>query len=272
MSRSRNWCFTMNNYSANPLAKYSLDTIKCRFMRYGKEVGESGTPHLQGLVIFDDAKSFEAACANLVGCHVEKMLSLAGSMIYTSKDGDVTDRGILPTLPVDKGASEQVRWLQIRVAAEAGEFSEIPEKIRFNQKRLLEDHRDTALRSRTLADTTVQHLWYWGKPGTGKSRKAREDHPDAFLKSCNKWWCGYTDHPVVLIEDFDKRHEVLAHHLKIWGDRYPFPAEVKGGSMKIRPNLIIITSNYSPKDIWTDTQDLDAILRRFKTIEFKELS
>ena len=51
----------------------------------------------------------------------------------------------------------------------------------------------------------------------------------------------YDEHQVVLIEDFDKKHDVLCHHLKIRGDRYPFNVEVKGaGTGHIRPATIIV--------------------------------
>jgi hypothetical protein len=68
--------------------------------------------------------------------------------------------------------------------------------------------------------------------------------------------------------NFYVKHECLIHHLKIWADRYPFLAEAKGSSMKIRPKKIIVTSNYHPREIWNSESDLGPILRRFSVTRF----
>lgn len=258
----------MNNWKDTVL----VDEIDCKYIIYGKEVGENGTPHLQGTIVFANAKSISSVFKKLPGCHIEICAAPQKSFEYCKKDGDFTERGDKPMSAAAKGEAEQERWMGYLVSARAGDFEDIPAKIQFQNPHLLTHHRNEYLQTRKLQDTTQQHLWYWGESGTGKSRKAREEYPDAYLKNANKWWCGYVDDPVVIIEDFDERHEMLAHYIKIWGDRFPFQAETKGSSFKIRPGLIIVTSNYHPTDIWTKQTDLEPILRRFKTIEFKKLS
>ena len=267
MSRTQNYCFTHNNYP-NTIVE---DEIECQYIIYGKEVGDSGTPHLQGLVRFKQIKSLKQAIGLLPGSHVEATKSLQAAIEYCKKEGDYTERGTPPVSQKEKGEKEKRKWKEIREAAEEGRYDDIPEDLRFTNHSLIKAHRISHLRGQSLVDTEVQHEWYYGKSGSGKSRKAREENPDAYLKTCNKWWDGYENEQIVIIEDLDKKHDVLGHHLKIWGDRYPFPCEVKGGIIKIRPEKVIITSNYHPSEIWSDDSTLEPILRRFKTTEFKTL-
>jgi hypothetical protein len=86
----------------------------------------------------------------------------------------------------------------------------------------------------------------------------------------SKWWDGYYNQENVIIDDFDKYMKGQAYWLKIWGDRYAFPAEIKGSSAMIRPKVICITSQYHPCDIWDDSETLEAIRRRFKMIYMVE--
>lgn len=264
MSKSRAYAFTHNNYADTVLQ----DQIDCQYIVYGKEIGEGGTPHLQGLVYFKNPRSMKGVIKALPGCHVEIARNLHAAIEYCKKDGQVTERGVPPMTPKQKGISEQNRWKRTREAAELGDFDAIDDQLRITQARNLEYIHLKALSRKHYEDTDATMLWYWGPSGTGKSRTAREENPTAFIKGCNKWWDGYNGEDVVIIEDFDAKHDVLGHHLKIWADRYPFPAEVKGGSMKIRPKQIIVTSNYAITDIWTDANTKEPLKRRFKEIHF----
>lgn len=267
MSRSRNFTFTQNNYPNTEL----VDNVECKYIIYGKEVGASGTPHLQGFITFRNQKTLKAAIKVLPGCHVEVAKTVHAAIEYCKKDGDFTERGDKPMTQAEKGETEQVRWKRVREAAEEGDYDAIPDDIRFKYYKNIEYFNREASKQKKLDDTEEDHEWYFGETGTGKSRKAREEHPDAYLKMCNKWWDGYKGEEVVIIEDFDSNHSVLGHHMKIWLDRYPFLAEVKGGTVKIRPKKIIVTSNYEPEAIWQDNTTLLPILRRVKKKEFIQL-
>jgi len=54
MSRSRSWCLTVNNWTVDQLAALKgLTGVTYGVM--GREVGESGTPHLQGYLRLTNA-------------------------------------------------------------------------------------------------------------------------------------------------------------------------------------------------------------------------
>jgi len=261
---SKRFCFTQNNYTDESIAY--LDQVKISYMIYGKEVApETLTPHLQGYVVFESNKRIKAVISLLPGCHISMASgSSAQNIVYCSKGGVVTERG---ERPVSQGEGNKRRWDIIYQSAKDGSVDLIPEEIRFKYPTLIERHR--VFRD---DDTEEKMDWYYGESGTGKSRRAREENPGLYLKMNNKWWENYAGEDVVLIEDFDKIHaERLCGHLKRWADRYPFRAEIKGGSIVIRPRRIIVTSNYRPQDLWTDDESLGPILRRFRVTRFHRM-
>lgn len=73
-------------------------------------------------------------------------------------------------------------------------------------------------------------FWYWGAPGTGKTRKAHTDHPEHFQKLATKWWCNYQGQKAVVLDDLGRdTAKCLASHLKLWADPwYNHAGEIKG--------------------------------------------
>lgn len=127
-----------------------------------------------------------------------------------------------------------------------------------NEGMLLQyDKVDNALKRFKLAtDTPVETegtrgLWIQGPPGTGKSRKARQISQnrfgeEPFTLEQSKWFDGYKDEQVIVIEDLDKyTAHSLGHQIKLWADRYPVKAEVKGGTIPLKHQILIVTSNFT---------------------------
>jgi len=268
--RYRSWAFTyfVNGSEEDVLYK----VVPCQYMVFGYEkCPTTGKDHLQGTVVFTDAKTFSAAKKSLFGSpHLSVVKNLEKSIAYCKKGGSFFEKGTPPVTPKEKGDGERERWTIALNHAREGTHDAIESRIQFVYARHIDYIHNKAQLAKKVVDTTIENDWFCGPTGSGKSRTARETYPDAYLKSCNKWWDGYTGQEVVIVEDFDATHSVLCHHMKIWADRYPFPAEVKGGTMKIRPRKIIVTSNYAPNVIWNLDADLQPILRRFRVTEFEK--
>lgn len=169
------------------------------------------------------------------------------------------------------GAAEKDKWERAWDFAKAGDIENIPYDIRIkNYNTIKKIHVDYGPTVDDLPHSIhKRNFWYYGKTGTGKSHAARVDFPDAYLKIAdNHWWDGYQGQKNVIIDDFDKFHVKMGHRLKVWGDRYAFPAEVKGCSIRARPERICITSNYHPSEIWDNESTLGPLLRRFHVVHF----
>jgi len=116
MSRIRNFCFTWNNYPVDAESKLTwLPRVK--YLVAGREVGESGTPHLQGFVYFSEQKTLSAAIKLLPGCHVEVSKTLDEAIAYCKKDGDYFEVGIPPISQSEKGKKGKEYWEEVKKLA-----------------------------------------------------------------------------------------------------------------------------------------------------------
>lgn len=81
-TRGRNFCFTLNNYTPTEI-KQIMD-IGADYI-FQEETGEQGTPHLQGLLMFKNAKRFNAVKKLIPRAHIETCKNKLASMQYCMK-------------------------------------------------------------------------------------------------------------------------------------------------------------------------------------------
>lgn len=95
-SRAKRWCFTLNNYNDESQARVRELATNSEYLIFGREIGESGTPHLQGFICFRDQLRFNRVQALLPGCHLSVARTVQEAADYCRKDGDFEEFGTIP--------------------------------------------------------------------------------------------------------------------------------------------------------------------------------
>lgn len=167
------------------------------------------------------------------------------------------------------GEREKNRWDVARIALTEGRLDDVDSQIFISFYRSCKAIVNDSLKVDKLL-TAYPGEWLYGVPGSGKSWEARMlQDSKPYVKKADKWWCNYNFEKIVVIEDLSPDHSWMINFLKVWTDVYPFPAEVKQGNLPmIRPEKIIVTSNYSMAECFAGVDersvDIKAIMRRFK--------
>lgn len=96
--RLRRVFFTWNNYDKDfendlEIENYFKNLPHIKGYVIGKEIGEKGTPHLQGVVRFSNPKSFNTLREYFKNNHIEKVIDLKSSINYCMKDNDFIEFG-----------------------------------------------------------------------------------------------------------------------------------------------------------------------------------
>ncbi len=232
----------------------------------GREVSETGTPHLQGYCVFKNRKRLTGAKKVWPRAHLEiksKHSTYEEAITYCQKDGDWDEFGVRP---VSNSQKLKNKWELAFNLAKEGKLDDIEKDllIRYYHsfKRIRQDHP-----SKPGELTDVCGMWFLGICGSGKSHTARAKFPDLYDKPLNKWWDGYRDEDVVLLDDVGpKQTSWVGHYLKRWADKYSFPAEQKGTTIQIRPKKIIVTSQYTIEQLFHDDDKLVSALNRRFTV------
>lgn len=273
---AKHWCFTLNNYTEDELSELRALGNELPepvvFLVFGRETGQNGTPHLQGYIAFSTrktlayAKSVTSARAHLEPCRGTP----AQNEAYCTKDGDFEKFGVRPG-----GAGTRSDLHDVAKAVQEGK----------RLREIAEEHPSSFLRygggilrlrqfiRPTRSGPPVIHV-FWGKTGTGKTRRVHEfvNPEELWIHSgYGQWFDGYDSHKAVLFDDFDGSWFPITFFLKLL-DRYVLSVPVKGAFTWWNPSTIYITANHHPREWYGNAKEehQNALMRRIR--EFGTIS
>lgn len=269
--KAQGWCFTINNPSIAGQAL--LDLVKSdsrvKYVVFSLEEGEQGTRHFQGYLYLNNTKSM----------NVVKEILGRKAHLEIARGNPKQNKEYCTKAPLD-GPWEFGELPQKGKRSDLTDFiKEIREGRLTSFRAVVEsDYASTGVRMMRQTDRLLQMYQrrtqkptvevYWGDSGTGKSKKAWEDHPDAYAKPDGIWWDNYNGEDVVIWDDFDDVKYPLQEWLKIT-DRYKVSGQIKGGFVALTWTKIIFTSNIDPKEWYPAAIQAhkEAIKRRIDKVE-----
>lgn len=272
-TNTRTWCFTLFEFDETTIANMEHWPDR-KYLVVGEEVcPETKKHHLQGYVMFSTMKRFTAVKKIHGTGHWEMARGTwKENFTYCTKDGNWLEFGERPKTREEVGEMEKKRWEDARALALEGRFEEIPGDLYVRYQSSFKRMRTEDVMKGPSGVDSLDNWWYVGPTGAGKSREARKLFGgDLYLKNKTKWWDGYTGQKTVLIDDFGMSNVDMIDDLKVWTDHYSFNAEFKGGMFVIRPERIVVTSNYTIQQIFGRDKEgwMLPILRRFKVKFFE---
>ena len=264
--RSRNWLFTINNPTDADFALLTLEHLSARYLVYQLESGSNQeTLHVQGYVVFADLKSLNCVRASLPRAHFEiRRGTHQQARDYCKKSETRVDGPFEFGDEPAQGTRSDLRSA-CDLVLQGGSVEDL---INNHTEVFVKYYRGfqqlVHLTSDYYRHDQCRGVWIHGPPGVGKTSCVYHKvcHSDIYLKAQNKWFDGYDGQTTILLDDLDGFGRVLSHYLKIWMDLHPCVGETKGGTTKLRHHRFIVTSNYTPAELWPEDPLLCAAIER----------
>lgn len=254
------WCYTWNNYTEKDIEQLKL--LKVMMHRCCKEVGEKGTKHLQGAILFKRGYRFS------------QLKKLFPKVRWDgTKTGDPENYCIKGEVVINIDERKQGERTDLRLIAERLKDGASIEEIAIEYpSQFIRYHKGIETLQRTLQKKTVEFekievTVLIGSPGCGKTRKAYEMDKKLYNVpepvNDKLWFDGYHGEETILLDDF--YGWIKYHTLLQLLDGYPMSLPVKGGMVAKAWKKVIITSNKHPSD-WYNREEWAALKRRITTI------
>lgn len=258
-AQARSWMFTINNWT--PAEREQLERLEVKYIIFGEEVGEEGTPHLQGFITFMRPYRLAPLKKLFPRAHWEQAIA-ADAANYCGK-------------------GENIHLRDNRTQGQRTDLTAVTSCLRqHGLSRVIEEFPEAYIKyssglhkmaiAVTRPRTEPPHVVYcWGGTGTGKTRYVVERENDLWISSGSlKWFDGYLDQSAVLFDDIRASHCKFEFLLRVL-DRYPLRVPVKGGFVEWRPERIYLTAPCPPEELYntTGTEDMHQLRRRIHEVK-----
>lgn len=286
--QGKNWVFTLNNYKESDCAllQEAVDSKMVKYVLYQREIApETGTPHLQGMLIMARKCGLKAVKMILPKAHLEYMRgTLEQSQKYCTKlksrEGqEPTEIGEFPvqgkrsdldklTREVLDGANDELALADKYESKYLRTYKGIRELIRMVKEKKPAPYK--------RKDGRQCHILF-GKTGVGKTWRAEEFAIQMGLSMklmgdqiATGFWDGYAGEEAICIEDFTgrmMRPQLLFNLI----DGVTEKLSIKGAFVDCKAKYILITTDTHPINWWPEWVDEDlnhwAQVRRRVTIQ-----
>lgn len=271
----RQWCFTVNNYSDDDVVFFK--TLTPRYLVFGLEIcPKTGTPHLQGYVVFKDKKSMSAVkkyfkCNKMHLKPRYKHSSFTSASEYCKKDGIFFEYG----QPIAQGKRTDLDNV-MNIVRETHSMREVVEvATSYQSVRMAEVWLKYNDKPRNRKQP-VYVWWFYGRSGTGKTTAAYdflEKYGRVYTAGdTGKWFDGYDGEECVIFDELRSDSFSFKMLLALLHPN-PVRVECKGGSRQFRGRYIVITTPYPPEKFVPLGEEVYQLERRiFQQIKFEMLS
>lgn len=252
--RSRSWIFVINNYTFQDIHGL-LSNMDADYFIFGFEEGTGGTPHIQG---YAQWKSGTKRLSEL-----KKMLPRAHFEVAVGnfEQNYMYCKGYHKGKLKAETENEYYEFGEAPCQGKRTDLMDIKEDLdNYGLKYVSENHFLPFLRYGKMMTQYVSLNkfedrreppiveWVYGGTGTGKTRYAFSKSSSVYMKDYTKWWDGYEQQEVIIIDDFDRLWP-FRDLLRLL-DRYPYQGQIKGGYVKINSKYIIITCDRSIEELY----------------------
>jgi len=246
----------------------ALQGIGCVYCIFQLEqCPDTGRRHLQGYARFDKPQRMAALQRIMPGGHFEAAKGQEEQNIkYCSKEESRVDGPWSAGEPARPGRRSDITTAREVVTAGGG-MRQVVEQV--NSYQAMRCAELMLKYKENRRDWKPEVRWYFGSTGSGKTRSALQEFPDAWVSARNlKWWEGYDAHEVVVVDDF-RRDFCTFHELLRILDRYEYRVEMKGSSRQLLAKVIIITCPWAPRVLFESRGDEDVgqLMRRIDVVK-----